>query len=135
MAMTKLVVIESPGKIAALGGIVGPIRTPSKISTDVLIGLVNDGKIVYELNPANHSERVRLTRMNMFTNNFKNSVKQVIKLHKKVVEETIKAETVNVKPAMVTPSTPSDTIVKETGEGMIGTDVFQSNTKSGKKNK
>ena len=29
MATTKLVVIESPGKIAALGGMVGPIRTPS----------------------------------------------------------------------------------------------------------
>ena len=71
----------------------------------------------------------------MFTNNFQVKVKEAINLQKKVVEDTIKSDAVNVKPAMVTPSTSADTINSETGEGMIGADIFQSNTKSGKKNK
>ena len=68
--MNKLVTIESAGPIKMMGDINGPIKTPCSVSTNVIIDLLNSGKVVYEVNPKNHVEKIRLTRLNLHSNNF-----------------------------------------------------------------
>lgn len=76
----KLVVIMSGGPIAALGGINGPITTPTWISTTDVIRLINSGSVVYEVNPADPSKKVKLTRLNVSMKNFSGT--KVIKTDK-----------------------------------------------------
>lgn len=124
MSKTKLVTIESPGKIAALGGILGPIKTPCRMDTDVIITLINSGKLVYEVNPSNVKEKVRLTRLNVLKNNFNESRVSISK------SPVVKASDVGLSSVTVEPSGVNTTINRETGEGMIGTDIFVSNKRS-----
>lgn len=119
MSRTKLVTIESPGKIAALGGILGPITTPCRIDMNIIISLINSGKAVYEVNPKNFKEKTRLTRMNVLDNIYTYSTINT--------KNTINASDVGLSPVIVEPSTVKTTIVPESGEGMIGTDIFVSN--------
>ena len=70
MKKTKYVTIESSGKLEPLGGISGPITTPSYIDISVIVSLINMRKVVYEVNPANRNEKIRLTRLNVFNDNF-----------------------------------------------------------------
>ena len=70
MIKSKLVTVESHGKLPQLGGIHGPIITPNYISINIIISLINAGKTVYEVNPANHHDRIRLTRLNATHQNF-----------------------------------------------------------------
>ena len=70
MNRTKLVTIETSGKIRELGGITGPITTPCKLDMNIIISLINSGKVVYEVNPENKTEKVRLTRSNLSGDNF-----------------------------------------------------------------
>ena len=79
MNRTKLVTIESYGRLAPLGGINGPISTPCNIDLKVIISLVNAGKVVYEVNPLNKSEKVRLTLSNVSSTNFNTTVKEPVK--------------------------------------------------------
>lgn len=70
----KMVVIKSSGVIPSLGGISGPITSPTWIATPDVIRLINDGAVVYEVNPSNPAETVKLNRLNVSTNNFKEAV-------------------------------------------------------------
>lgn len=76
MVKRKLATIESAGKISALGGLNGPFMTPKYYDIDILISLVNANKIVYEVNPYNRKEKIRLTRQNILADNFAQSVKK-----------------------------------------------------------
>ena len=67
----KLVTIETYGPIAELGGVSGPIVHPCKLDLETIIRMVNTRKKVFEVNPANPSEKVRLTLSNVRTQNFK----------------------------------------------------------------
>lgn len=126
---SKLVTIESPGKIPTLGDIVGPIRTPSRLSIDTIIELINAGKVVYEVNPKNINEKVRLSRLNVYKTNFNSTIKSAVEMQKKVVKEIVVKT--NTKPVITPTSKPSDTVIPETGEGMISSeDLFQSNSHS-----
>lgn len=117
----KYVTIESPGKIGVLGGLVGPITTPSYLDIDIIISLINSGKAVYEVNPANVKEKIRLSRINVLKSNFNYSS------NRETSSNSVKASDVGLKHIVTEPSTVSTTIVHETGEGMIGTDIFVSN--------
>lgn len=66
----KLVTIETYGPIAELGGIAGPVVHPCKVDLETIIRMVNTRKKVFEVNPANPSEKVRLTLSNVRTVNF-----------------------------------------------------------------
>ena len=128
MSTTKLVTIESAGKISILGGIQGPITNPCRLSTDSIIELINSGKIVYEVNPKNSKEKIRLTRLNVYKTNFASTIKETVDKKKKVIEETIKT---NSKPMVKPISEPNTTIIPETGEAMINhEELFQSNSHS-----
>ena len=122
MPRTKLVTIESPGKLTALGGILGPITTPCYLDMNIIINLINSGKAVYEVNPKNFKEKTRLTRMNVLNNIYDYSI-----INKK---NTIKATDVGLSSVTVEPSTVKTTIIPESGECMIGTDIFMSNKHS-----
>lgn len=50
--------------IGCLGGITGPIQHPTAIAVDDVVSLVRDGFTVYQHNPHNPHERVRVTRNN-----------------------------------------------------------------------
>lgn len=66
----KLVVIQSIGALPELGGISGPIINPSLIGVDTIVRLLNNHRAVYEVNPANLKERVRLNLKNVKRENF-----------------------------------------------------------------
>ena len=123
-ARTKYVTIESPGKIPALGGLLGPITTPCYLDIDIIIGLINSGKAVYEVNPCNIKEKTRLSRMNVLKYIYKYPTRNQYKTN------SVKASDVGMSPTSVDPSTVKTTIVSETGEGMISTDIFVSNKHS-----
>ena len=115
MTRKKFVTIETPGKISELGGIIGPIKTPSYMDLDVIISLINSGKVVYEVNPTNVKDRVRLTRSN------------VLKHHYIQPSVTQKRATVVKHVEHVSPSNINTNIQKETKNSMVEIDVFTSN--------
>lgn len=59
------------GPLYELGGISGPIMTPEYLPLEKVCDLVRNRKKVYEVNPANKSERVLLTVQNVRLENFK----------------------------------------------------------------
>ena len=69
-ADTKLVVVKSTGVLKELGYITGPILHPSRIKLQKIVAMVNNGKIVYEVNPKDQNEQVLLTRLNVSADNF-----------------------------------------------------------------
>lgn len=66
----KLIVVESYGSITELGGISGPILNPCRVPISTIVRMVNNHRKVYEVNPSNYSERIRLTLKNVKTDNF-----------------------------------------------------------------
>ena len=67
---TKLVTIASKGSISELGGISGPVINPCRLSVETIVKLINGHKKVYEVNPANKSERLLLNLKNVKMQNF-----------------------------------------------------------------
>lgn len=86
----KLCLVKTNGRLPELGNIAGPILSPCKINLRTVINMVQNGKVVYEVNPKNHSQQVLLTIQNVQKNNFPEQ--------EKVVMPEIKEE---VKPAVV----------------------------------
>ena len=121
---TKYVTIESPGKLNILGGILGPIKTPCYLDIDIVVKLINMGKIVYEVNPTNIKDRVRLNRSNVLKTIFTYPVRKSTSAKK---TNTIKVSDVGLSKAVTTPSTVETTISSETGESIIGVDIFKNN--------
>lgn len=95
--MNKLVTIESNGPIKAMGGISGPIKTPTSVSITTIVSLINDNIVVYEVNPRNYSEKVRLTRLNINSINFKTITKEKIDNNKKIIKKNIQERVNNAK--------------------------------------
>lgn len=77
MKKNKLVVVDTVGSLRELGGISGPIVSPTRIDVDVLQKMVLNQKIVYEVNPYNKNDRVLLTLGNVTRVNFKAPEKTV----------------------------------------------------------
>lgn len=67
---TKLIVVESKGTLGELGGISGPILSPSLIPISTIIRMISAHRKVYEVNPANYNERIALTLQNVRRDNF-----------------------------------------------------------------
>lgn len=80
----KLCVIDYYGPIYELGNISGPILSAHKYPISKLITMINRGITIYEVNPNDRNERIRLTRMNLKTVNFptvipKQSIQKAVK--------------------------------------------------------
>lgn len=132
MIQSKLVTIETAGKLPVLGGIRGPIHTPTRLSVDIIIQLLNTGKIVMEVNPANYNEKIRLTRLNLLSQNFTkpSTVNKSPVAGAKAKVEEVTNKDVNIKASAKDPVKSKDAIDPITGEGMVGTDIFTSNVKT-----
>ena len=126
MTRTKFVTIESYGIIHALGGIMGPVTSPCNLDISVIISLINSGKMIYEVNPKNITEKVLLTRDNVLKDNFNSSV---------VKENAIN----NIKPSKTSSSAvtkpqvthkENKTEIIKPREDKLGIDLFISNKKS-----
>lgn len=75
---TKLVTIASKGSINELGGISGPVINPCRLSVETIVKLINGHKKVYEVNPANKSERLLLNLKNVKMQNFPEKANPVV---------------------------------------------------------
>ena len=128
MVKTKFVTIESYGQIDALGGIRGPITSPSHIDTNIVISLINSGKVVYEVNPSNYKEKVRLNRLNVLKNNFSNSTKQ--DSTKSISNVSKQTGTKLPQTKIPVASTVNSNIIHGNNNNSIGIDFFVSNKRS-----
>lgn len=72
----KLCTISNSGPIPELGGIRGPITKPTELSMTLIRTLINEGYTIYEVNPMNRNEKVRLTFSNVNSVNFYKKVKK-----------------------------------------------------------
>ena len=66
----KLCIVKTNGPIVEMGNINGPVLTPCRINLDVLARMVGNGKVIYEINPKNQDEQVKLTVHNVLSDNF-----------------------------------------------------------------
>lgn len=126
MARTKFVTIESYGPIPALGGILGPITSPSYIDINVIISLINSGKVIYEVNPKNIKEKIRLTRDNVLKYNFNTTVKpeKISNVIKNTVVKPV--DNIGLNNQLINDSSVITTITESKPE-KIGIDLFISN--------
>ena len=136
MSRTKFVTIESYGPLRVLGGIMGPITSPCYLDISVIISLINSGKIVYEVNPKNTKEKVRLTIDNVLKYNFDF---KVIKENTNSKTTTPKKSNMVVSKPQVKPNEVKKEIIKpekvkneivESKTEKLGIDLFISNKKS-----
>lgn len=103
MAHRKLVVVHDRCVLPELGGISGPIVTPSKIPVDTIAKMVLQMRTVYECDPkdpGNVEKRVRLTTDNVKKANFGETA-------------TATAKTVTIVAKEKTPDTHTSTRVLE----------------------
>ena len=87
----KLVTVNYNGPIIELGSICGPISTPSQLTIDAISRLVLNKKEVWEYNPNNKREKVRLTFSNLNKDNF-NKKKDEVSLNTSVDKQPVKEE-------------------------------------------
>ena len=73
MAERKLVIVNDNGILHELGGIGGPICTPTRIPIDAILKMINNKRHVFECDPSdprNTERQVRLTQANYKSDNF-----------------------------------------------------------------
>jgi len=133
----KYIVVNSFGELPMLGGISGPITTPFEADIKAIIAMVNGGKKVYEVNKANPSQRVLLTRENILKDNFKINRNKAVAQKKTYIKNQIATKpSVSQKKAEPIKETPKTEIHNDSVDnfGKIGaTDGFESNIASGSK--
>lgn len=69
----NLYTIKDARVISCLGGITGPIQHPTEMKPEDVITLVRNGFTVFQHNPHNLREKVKVTRNNFNTITFKTS--------------------------------------------------------------
>lgn len=92
----KLVVVLDAGALPELGYICGPILHPSKVRIDLIQKLVSNRRTVYECNPANPEERVKLTLRNVKKVIFQEPTNDSKELIKTIKPELIQGKDANV---------------------------------------
>lgn len=92
MKERKLVVVKDSGPIPELNFVCGPILVPTKIDLKVIIKMIGNGRSVFECNPYNTDDQVKLELTNVKNNNFETrATKPVVES----VKENEKKEVVN----------------------------------------
>jgi len=89
MITKKLYTIKDIKPIPCLGNIVGPIKTPVRLSESDVLSLVKAGFNVYEHNPLKKKESVKVTLHNYRSIVFETSTKDAI-IENRVKKELIK---------------------------------------------
>lgn len=81
MAERKLVVVKDSGILHELGGIGGPILTPTRIPIEIILKMINNKRNVFECypnDPRNESLWVKLTNANYKSSNFNKAQEPVL---------------------------------------------------------
>lgn len=100
--MKKLIIVKSSGTLPIYGGIRGPIINPITLDTKDIVELINKSKEIYEVNPYNIDETIKLTRVNCTTENFKKIVPMAVSTNdKKSVDTTTTEDSVDVVPDVI----------------------------------
>ena len=68
---TKLIVVDGKGSIKELGGISAPIINPIRLEISKIAQMILAHRKVYEVNPENKNDRIKLTLQNVRRVNFK----------------------------------------------------------------
>lgn len=89
MINKKLVIITTKGPIKQLGGIRGPMLSPSYIHIEVLRRLLIGNIRIYEVNPNNYSEKKILTLSNLSKQNYLPKIDNNKKICTEVVENNV----------------------------------------------
>lgn len=66
----KLITVNSAGTISELGGISGPVLNPCYVPIPTITTLLNHYRVVYEVNPKNYNEKIRLSLKTLTKKNF-----------------------------------------------------------------
>lgn len=75
--MTKLCLIKTNKTVPELYGLSGPFFDPVELSLDQITSMLNRGIVVYEVNPYDPTEKIRLNRFLANQVNFKKLEKKV----------------------------------------------------------
>ena len=110
----KLCRVATNGPIPELGGIAGPVKGPTLIPLRTVVSMVQNGRVVYEINPKNYKEEVRLTIRNVNQNNFPDKQSVLYPNEKKTVQASnnIKVDKKEMKSA-IQENVPSSNDVKK----------------------
>ena len=102
MEKRELYTIKSARPIECLGGIQGPLTTPTSIKFNDVLGMVRKGYEVYKHNPHDLKEKVRVTLTNINTIKFKRSREEatsqrllnrsIQEMDKPVIKEVVKKD-------------------------------------------
>lgn len=71
--MDKLYIVSTPKAIIGMDGMQGPLTTPTKMKFADVLEMVRKGYVIYEVNPHNHNEKVKVTVNNIHNIKFKTS--------------------------------------------------------------
>ena len=96
--MDKLYTVTTPGPIPGLDNIVGPLTTPMRLSKINVLEMLKNNYEVYEHNPSNKTEKVRVTRYNI--NSIKFNSNRAVSTSKRKLNRSIQEMS---KPVMVEP--------------------------------
>lgn len=90
--MTKLCLIKTNKIVPELYNMSGPFFEPVTLTTEQITSMLNRGVLVYEVNPYNRNEKIRLTRFLANQVNFK---KPVVKSTTPVVPTSAPVQTLS----------------------------------------
>ena len=96
--MNKLYVITTPKNIIGMDDIQGPLTTPTPMKFNNVLEMVRRGYEIYQVNPYNHSEKVKVTISNINNISFKISRSAAMSQKKlnREIQEMNKAMVVDV---------------------------------------
>lgn len=112
----KLITIESQCELPELGGVMGPIKAPVEMTIPKIISLINRGLVVYDVNPKNKKEKVRLTTTNVRTDNFISNSVKAASTRKAAVVRTVETKTVSTNTIKTNEKSKSDNKVDSSKE-------------------
>ena len=115
--MRKLYIVTTPKKILGMADIVGPLTTPSEIKFTDVLQMVRLGYNIYQVNPYDHSEKIKVTITNINDIEFKNSISKALsqrKLNREIQEmdKPVVVDVVTKAPKQKEPE--EEVVVKET---------------------
>ena len=72
--MEKLYTVTTPATIIGMDDIMGPLTTPSKMNFADVLDMVRRGYEIYQVNPYDNSEKIRVNISNINSIKFKTSI-------------------------------------------------------------
>lgn len=79
--MNKLYTVASIAPIVGLSDIMGPLRTPTKMEFHDVLTMVKRGYVIFEHNPVDPIEKVRVDQDNINSITFKNTRASALERH------------------------------------------------------